>query len=463
MIQYEAPYTLKKYLGSDAFVRCVMGPVGSGKSSASVLEIVRRAAEQKPSPDGIRRTRCAVIRNTYGQLRDTTRKTFEQWIPPEAGNWSEQDFCFELRHGDVECDVLFRALDRPEDVRKLLSLELTFAYVNELREVPKHVFDVLQSRLGRYPSRIQGGPTWFGMWGDTNPWHTGHWGAKLFAKPLRGMRIFRQPGGRSAAAENVENLPDGYYERLCIGKDPEWIRVYVDGEEASSAVGSVYGDLLEALAQRKGILEFSHEMDGVFTSWDLGISDSTAIWFWRLNGAGSIDVIDHYEAHGKGISHFFDVVDARGYQYLKHWLPHDATARTLVTGTSIQDRFLEQYGDAGKFAIVPKLDVADGIDAARWLLEQPIRFHTRCEEGLEMLRSFRYEWSEENQVFSRKPVHDFASHSSDAFKYLATVAKHSVSIFKPKPPKGPEVISRPPPTFNRLFKQTIANRHRSRF
>jgi hypothetical protein len=103
---------------------------------------------------------------------------------------------------------LFRALDRPEDKKKLLSLEVTGAYINEAREMPKEVFDVLQQRVGRYPSKMQGGPSWFGIWMDTNPWHTGHWGYKLFSvtKP-EGHVLFEQPGGMDEDAENVENLP----------------------------------------------------------------------------------------------------------------------------------------------------------------------------------------------------------------------------------------------------------------
>ena len=129
-VTYTAPATLSRFLDSDAFVRCVIGPVGSGKSSVSVMEILIRAAAQAKGPDGKRRTRFAVIRNTYSQLRDTTRKTFEEWIPSELGTWNEQSFSFTIQKGDIDCEVLFRALDRPEDVKKLLSLELTGAYIN---------------------------------------------------------------------------------------------------------------------------------------------------------------------------------------------------------------------------------------------------------------------------------------------------------------------------------------------
>lgn len=447
-VRFEASKTLSRFLDSDGFVRCIVGPVGSGKSSACVMEILRRASEQKPGPDGVRRTRFAIIRNTYSQLRDTTRKTFEQWIPRQLGTWHEQSFSFviDYRVGDgtrLHCEVLFRALDRPEDVKKLLSLELTGAYINEVREIPKHVFDVLQTRVGRYPSKAEGGATWFGIWMDTNPWHPGHWGAKLFAKNLDGHRLFRQPGGRSASAENRANLPDGYYQRLVIGKDQEWIRVYVDGEDASGDVGSVWGPWVDALEKRGRIVAFDHPADEVFTNWDLGKRDSTAIWFWRLNHKREVDIIDHYENSGQGLSHYFGVVDGKGYQYAHHWLPHDARAETLATQQTVIEQCREHWGSE-MVDLVPEIGLDDGIGAARWLLEQPIRIHERCaapgrmeHSGVDAIREYRFEWDEANQCFSRVPLHNWASHSADAFRYVAVIVKHTKLMMEqeeaPKP------------------------------
>lgn len=447
-VEYNAPPTLGRFLGSDAFVRCVVGPVGSGKSSACVLEVLRRALQQKPGPDGIRRTRFAVIRNTYSQLRDTTRKTFEQWIPPQLGKWHEQSFTFVMDFNDVHCEVLFRALDRPEDVNKLLSLELTGAYFNEFREIARSIFELMQSRVGRYPSKLQGGPTWFGIWCDTNPWHTGHWAHRLFKACPEGFELTHQPGGRTAQAENVENLPQGYYPRLCLGKDDAWVKVYVDGEEADSDVGSIYGRWLDAVEKRGGVSDFHHDPDGVFTSWDIGGAgakgDATAIWFWRFNQHRVPDVIDWYEAQGEGLSHYFDVIERRarecGYQYVKHWLPHDARAKTLQTGMSTLDRCAEEWG-ADKVAISPMLSLSDGIGAVRWLLEQSVRFHSRCSGGIEALREYRYEWDEATRCFSKTPLHNWASHSADGMRYLALVAKATdLMMRKPEPRAGPIAV-----------------------
>jgi hypothetical protein len=434
-ITFKAYPTIERFLRSDAFIRCLVGPVGSGKSSACVMEVLLRAAAQRPGPDGKRRTRFAIIRNTYGQLRDTTRKTFEQWVPLKLGTWHEQSFTFHIKAGDWDSEVLFRALDRPEDIKKLLSLELTGAYINEAREIPKHVLDILQTRVGRYPSVAQGGATWFGIWMDTNPWHTGHWGYQLFKKTRpSGYELFEQPGGRTPQAENIHHLPTEYYSRLVAGKDSEWIHSYVDGGYPSSDVGSIWGPQVAALEARLGIGDFAHPFDGVFTSWDLGVSDSTAIWFWRINADGMPDLIDHYEASGQEMSHYFHEVDTRPYIYTKHWLPHDARQRSWQTGVGILDQFIAHYGGE-KVAIGPEMTLRDGIQAGRWLLEQPMRIHSRCEQGIEALREYRYEYDEDLRVFSTRPLHNWASHSADAFRYLALVAKFTETITRKKPPQ----------------------------
>lgn len=226
---------MTEFHDSDAFVRCLMGPIGSGKSVASIMEMMIKACEQEPSADRIRRTRWAVIRNTYRELADTTMLSFFDWFPKETGFWRAMDMKFTFMQSlpdgtQIEAEFIFRALDKPEDVKKLLSLELTGAWVNEAREVPKAVVDMLIGRLGRYPNKRDGGPTWFGLIMDTNPPDSDHWMYKLFEENRpNNHAIFHQPSGTSPEAENLENLPDGYYINMQSGKDQEWINVYVHG------------------------------------------------------------------------------------------------------------------------------------------------------------------------------------------------------------------------------------------
>lgn len=244
----------------NSFARFLRGPVGSGKSAGCCVEIFRRALAQKPGPDGIRKSRWAIVRNTNPQLKTTTIKTWLDWFPEETWgrfNWSPP-FTHRLRRGDLDMEVIFLALDKPEDVKKLLSLELTGVFINEAREVPKAIIDACTMRVGRFPSMKDGGPTWYGIICDTNapdedhwwpimsgetdlPDHIGREEALMLVKPDT-WKFFNQPGAMLAeknkegeiigykpnpAAENMNNLTPEYYLNLMKGKTKSWIAVYV--------------------------------------------------------------------------------------------------------------------------------------------------------------------------------------------------------------------------------------------
>ena len=223
--------TIGRFHASEAFVRGIVGPIGSGKSTACVIEILRRASLQAPSPDGIRRTRWAIIRNSYPELRTTTVKTWAEWIPTEFGRMTfDSPITHRIKVGDLDIEVLFLALDKPDDQKKLLSLELTGAWINEAREVPKAILDALTGRVGRYPSKIMGGATWSGIIMDTNPPDDQNWWYALSEQDTpKGFEFFKQPPGDSEKAENLNNLPKDYYERIKQGKTEEWTNVYVKG------------------------------------------------------------------------------------------------------------------------------------------------------------------------------------------------------------------------------------------
>jgi len=235
---YEAHKTLTKFHKSPKFVRTIVGPIGSGKSVACVWEMWIKSLEQEPNAQGVRKTRWAVVRNTYRELIDTTLETFEDWFPKSIGTWLNKDMKFTVDgphpSGDgtkIHIEFLFRALDKPRDVKKLLSLEITGMWINEAREIPKQIVDMGIGRLGRYPSKKDGGPTWHGLIMDTNPPDSDHWYYKLFEDELPSNHaIFHQPSGISSDAENIDNLPDLYYQNMQSGKDQEWINVYVHGQ-----------------------------------------------------------------------------------------------------------------------------------------------------------------------------------------------------------------------------------------
>jgi hypothetical protein len=180
IINYTPPPTvrdfIKDYRKGELFYDWIVGPVGSGKTTGIFFKLVRMATMQAPGPDGIRRTRAVIVRNTMPQLRDTTITSWNYWFKDgEAGTWHATTNRFVLRFGDVECEVLFRPLDTAADVARVLSLEVTFALLDEFTQIPRDIVDALSGRLGRYPSKKDGGATNWGMWGSSNPDTEDNW------------------------------------------------------------------------------------------------------------------------------------------------------------------------------------------------------------------------------------------------------------------------------------------------
>jgi len=246
---------LVRFLLDRRKVSIIRGPVGSGKSKAANMKCWAIASEQEPMRDGMRRTRWAVVRNTYPELRQTTMRTWIDTFPEAqygAVRWSVP-FNQVIRCADVEMEVDFLALDKPDDVKKLRSGEYTGFYVNELQYTPKELFDEMTSRAGRYPAMKDGGPTWYGVLADMNAPEEDHWLPPMLGElPYpEGLPIedqlrwpeewgyYLQPAGLSErmsgdgksvlgyepnpAAENVAWLVPGYYLEQIKGKSRQWI------------------------------------------------------------------------------------------------------------------------------------------------------------------------------------------------------------------------------------------------
>lgn len=255
------------YILSDAFVSLIIGPVGSGKTLGSILRWEKLIYEQEPSDDGIRYSRLAVIRNTSVELRDTTIKSFNDHFGEQLKfNWGNLTAVYE--HDDVHAEILFRALDKPGDMKKLLSLEITFAYLNECRELPKEALENITSRLGRYPSKKNGqeatNPC---CWADTNSFDNETWIYDKFIENLPdNHKVFRQPSGIinpvfrnnrlitcevNPEAENIGNLPAEYYTGFIFGKSEDWVRVMIMVEfiplKTGKAVYQEYNDAMHCV------------------------------------------------------------------------------------------------------------------------------------------------------------------------------------------------------------------------
>lgn len=242
------------YLNNDDF-DCIVGPVGSGKSTASCLRLQRHAYEQRPQSDGVARSRFAIVRNTRPQLRDTTQKTWFQLFPEkDYGEFLKSDAMHRWRFRpdgydyEIDAEFMFTPLDDEKDVNKLLSLDLTGIYFNEIREIDQSIISHALRRVGRYPAVNEGGCRWAGVIGDTNPWDTDHFLHDWFVRnPRPGYTLFRQPGGLSPDAENLHNLPKDYYTKGLRDFSKEDAQVYIHAEWGRTRAGKpIYSEYVDS-------------------------------------------------------------------------------------------------------------------------------------------------------------------------------------------------------------------------
>lgn len=238
-INYSPPPTIKSFIKDEHEVKLVMGPVGSAKSTGCIFCLVYEGMQQPPGPDGIRRTRYAVVRNTNQQLMDTTFKSFNAFFRDgEAGSWKATEKTFVLRPaGNVEIEFMFRPLDTEADIARLLSLEVSGIWFNEAREINEKVFIAALGRIGRYPSIMNGGCRRKILLMDTNPPEEDSWLYKLIEENTPpNMGVYIQPPALvpgtyevNPDAENLENLPKDYYQTqvaMAVNNE-EYINVYL--------------------------------------------------------------------------------------------------------------------------------------------------------------------------------------------------------------------------------------------
>ena len=184
----------------------------------------------------------------------------------------------------------------------------------------------------------------------------------------------------------------------------------------AAVVGSYYAKEIVAAENDKRIGGIPHEPTvPVHTAWDLGIGDATAIWFAQQVGK-EVRIIDYYESSGVGLDHYVAHLKSKRYVYGDHILPHDVEVKELGTGRSR----LEVLNSLGLEArVIPAQSVEDGINAARMLLPRCWFDAAKCAQGLDALREYRAEFDEKNKVLKNRPLHNWASHGADAFRYLA--------------------------------------------
>jgi phage terminase large subunit len=189
-----------------------------------------------------------------------------------------------------------------------------------------------------------------------------------------------------------------------------------EGECRTSLEGAIYANELRAAKEDGRIRNVPYDAAKlVHTFFDLGWADNTSIWFAQSVGP-ELHLIDYYSNSLQPIQHYLQVMQGKGYIYGTDWLPHDAKAKSLQTGRSVEEVMLQM---GRKVQITPNLSINDGIQAARTVFNRCYFDENKCAEGLQSLRHYRYDIDPESKQLSGRPLHDFHSHAADAFRYFA--------------------------------------------
>lgn len=459
----------------DSFVRLIMGPYGSGKSTWCINEIVRRAAGMPKWYKGRRRAKWAIVRNTSGELYSTTLQTWLTWFG-ELGDIRKRqkplltyEHTFNDGNGVIELELIFIALDREEDLRKIKSLEVTGAYINELSEVPQGALAHFKGRVNRrYPSRgFCDEPYWSGIICDTNPPDLDHWIYKDFElKALESYKIFKQPPGllkdangkwfQNINCDNANNLSNDYYTKLAEGQTEDFIKVFCLGEYGSVGFGKrVYPEFnsdIHAVERINAI-----QGDPIHLGWDFGLTPACVVI--QVSPRGQIRVLKEYQGEDMGIRTFANNVVLPS---LQRDFPYNKIGISRADPSGVAgDDIMEELSCIGELCSLGintspanTNDLEPRIGAVRYFLNtmidgQPAMIVSRegapgCIKGFIKDYIFKRISVSGEERYKEVPFKNMASHRMDALQYICLEFAAKIIIDGKTPPPGPNMFN---PTF----------------
>lgn len=299
-------------------VQAEMGPIGSGKTTLFLMKIIKVARLQKPSPrDGVRRVKACVVHGNYRQLWRATIPSWWKRMPQSVGEWvgsaggpATHKILFDDGQGRIELIVDFVAIgdNRAEDI--LRGYEPTLFFLNEADLLASDVLPYCRGRVGRYPDIADGGPSWYGVFMDFNAPNVEDWIYRIFFEDRPpGFEIFVQPSGLSDQAENLDNLPAGYYTNQLAGQ-PEWyVRRMIRNEFGYSRDGMpVYPEFIDSFHVADHVLE---PLPGLPLKIGGDAGRSPAAIIGQRTATGQWRILDEIIATNMGANGFGKVVAQR--------------------------------------------------------------------------------------------------------------------------------------------------------
>ena len=398
----ELPPKLVELFAGEARYRCAYGGRGSGKSrSFAIMAAVRGYIWGSEGRSG--QILCA--REFMNSLGDSSFeevagaiKTYD-WL---ADYYEVGERYIRSRDGNIE--FTFSGLRRNLDSIKSKA-RILLCWVDEAETVSGMAWDKLDPTI-----REEGSELWVSWNPESN----------LSATHQR----FRADTPASSKIVEINWRDNPYFPKVLelvrqndFEKRPENYDHIWEGAFLTHHEGAYYSlEMRDANAQgRITAVPYETRMP-VITAWDLGIGDTTAIWFCQKVGPET-RLIDHYETSGVGLDHYVRVLQSKGYVDDQHILPHDVRVRELGSGKSRLET-LQSLG-LSNIQIAPQLNVDDGIQASRSLLATCWFDAEKCSHGVDALRAYHREYDDNNRVWKGRPAHDWSSHSADAFRYLA--------------------------------------------
>lgn len=352
---------------------------------------------------------CRVLcaREIQNSIRDSVKRLLDDEVERLGlqSFYTSTDVEIRGRNGTL---FIFSGLhSSPEKIKSFEAL--THCWVEEAETVSERSLDLLTPTM-----RAPGSEIWFSF----NP--------DRIHSPVWQRFVVKQPPPDSLVKKVGWRDNPWFPEELrkemehCKAVDPEKYEHVWEGEPKLIAEGSYYGRLLKAADVEGRIGRVPVEPNLlVHTAWDLGMGDSTAIWFFQhlpVGRFGEWRFIDYYEASGEGLAHYAEVLAKKGYRYGQHIGPHDIAVRELGTGRS---RIETARGLGLNFSVAKNLPVQDGIEAVRQVLGAAWFDKEKCGNGLSCLWGYQREYDDAHACFKEKPLHDWTSHGADAFRYAA--------------------------------------------
>jgi phage terminase large subunit len=374
---------------------CLIAHRRAGKTVAAVNDIIRSAMFARSSNPlyGY----CAPYRS---QAKSVAWDYFKFYAAPVTRDVNESELTVELVNG---AKIRLFGADNADAMR---GLGFDGIYMDEYGDFKPSVFgNVIRPAL----SDKQG----WAVFGGTPKGKNQFWEIYETATRIPSeWFLLRLPATSSGILPATELAA----ARAQLAED-QYLQEYECSFEAA-ILGAFFGKEMREAEQQGRICQVPYDPNyPVYTAWDLGYRDDTAIWFYQL-GRGEIRVIDFHAVSGADIYDIATTVMEKPYRYAKHYLPHDARAKSLQTGKSIIEQ-LATHLDVAKLAVVPDIGVQSGIQAVRMILPRVWFDGEKCREGIEALRQYQREYDEDKKAYRQSPRHDWTSHPSDAFRMLA--------------------------------------------